>query len=106
MMHFRFKGYGYSVWFIVLGAFLVLRPIFESLTHSSEDALRRHLNAAILAASGAIIFLIAARADKKAGIDVFSRSAWTSDIMLSQHVCFSVPMRLFGVLLLLVSLFL
>jgi len=104
-MHFRFKGYGYSVWFIVIGGFLIVRPLFETFGGGSEDAMRRHINGAVLAISGALTFFIATRADRKNGIEVFSKEAWTSDLMMSEHVCFNVPMRLFGVALLVISLF-
>ena len=105
-MHLRFKGYGYTVWFIVLGAFFVFRPLFENFLHGSEETLRHDINAAVLAVSGVMTFLVGAYGDKRSGIDVFSKSAWTSDIMFSQHICFSLPMRLFGVVLMVISLFL
>lgn len=105
-MHLRFKGYGYTVWFVIIGAFFIVPPLIEANTGSSGDALRRHINAAVLSISGVVIFWIAAKADKKNGINVFSKHAWTSDITISEHMCFSIPMRLFAVLLLLISLFL
>jgi hypothetical protein len=104
-MHLRFKELGHAAWIILVGAFLVLRPLFEYFSREQEDLMKKHINGAALLVAGLLTFLIVARADKKNGIEVFSRRAWTSDLLLSQHLCFSIPMRLFGVVLIGASLF-
>src|SRR5687768_14135329 len=96
-MQFRFKGYGHTVWFIAIGAFFIVPPIIRAIFSGPEEVERKHIIGTVLALCGAIIFWIGARADSRNGVDVFSRHAWTSDLMLSEHVCFNVPMRLFGI---------
>ena len=89
---------------IVLGSFILVRPLLELFVTGPHYALRRHVDGAVLAIAGAATFWFAVRADRKNGIEVFSKRAWTSDLMVSAHVCFNMPMRLFGIALFLVSL--
>ena len=99
----KFKGYGYSVLIIVIAAFLVLRPIVERIWSAPEELLRRPVNALVLMLSGLVTLWIASIVDKRNGIDIFKKKAWISDIMESQHICFGIPMRLFGVLIFVVG---
>jgi hypothetical protein len=103
-MHFRFKGYGYLVLLVPIGGFLLFPPLVEKFLPGSEEAVRRHVNGIVLAFSGFVTFWIAAHSDKKSGIDVFARHAWTSDIMISSNICFNIPMRLFAVIMVVASL--
>jgi hypothetical protein len=52
----------------------------------------------LILSSMAMVY-IAAIQDKKTGIDIKSKSAWTTDILESQHICFYIPLRLAGLIL-------
>ena len=105
-MHIQNKGYGIAApGFVVLG-FLVLRPLIESLLGRGAAGLHHHLNAAVLAFAGVASFTLAARLDKKSGIDVFSRYAWREGFLESRHSIIYLPLRTVGVLFVLISLFL
>lgn len=106
IVHFKFKGRGYLPWFILPGVFLVLTPVYGWLRGSSALPVDEHLGAVALAITGVMSFWLAAVGDRKVGIDVFSREAWTSNLLESPHVCFNLPMRLFSLLMLVVSLLL
>jgi hypothetical protein len=105
-MQAGFKRYGYLVWPILIAAFFIIPPLIRTLSSDSEDVMRRHMNGAVLVFSGCLIFWIAARADKKNGLDVRSKYTWTSEILVSEHRCFGIPMRLVGVGLVVISVFL
>ena len=82
---------------ILCGCFLVLRPLAEAFIHEPEAALRRHLGALVFATAGVLTFCAAAVLDRRSGVDVFSKVAWTSQLMESQHIMLFQPLRLVGV---------
>ncbi len=94
----RSKGLGYAGFLILIGCFLLIRPLIEHLESSSEAMLRRHIGAAVFATAGVLTFGLAAFLDKKSGPEVFSKSAWSSEILDSQHIMLYLPLRLIGVL--------
>jgi hypothetical protein len=74
-MHFHFKGLGHSAWIILVGAFLFLRPRFEYFSHDRDNLLMKHIKGAALLLAGTITYIIAARTDKKNGIEILTHSA-------------------------------
>lgn len=68
-----------------------------------EESNRGAFLCILFALSGGITFAIGVLQDKKAGIEVFSRKAWTSEMMDSQHLFFYMPLRLVGILALVLS---
>lgn len=105
-MHIQNKGYGIAApGFVVLG-FLILRPLLESLLGRDYSGLHHHLNAAVLAFAGVASFFLAAHLDKKSGIDVFCKYAWSEGFLESKHSIVYLPLRVVGVLFVFISLFL
>ncbi|HRE79693.1 MAG TPA: hypothetical protein PLN52_01535, partial [Opitutaceae bacterium] len=70
------------------------------LTGALEEDHRGAVLGLSLMLSATIIFVVAMVGDRKSGIEVWSRRAWTSELLESQHICFHVPLRLAGVVML------
>ena len=98
-MNPRFKGLGKVIFLLPLLLAILLRMVL-----GDEDEHSRPVFLCILfALSGAITIGIGAIQDKKAGIDIFARKAWTSEVLESQHIFFYVPLRIAGLVALVVS---
>ncbi len=82
---------------------MIIRPLFESIFGRGTDSLHNQTNTVVLSISGILTFLIAARLDKKSGIDVYSKSTWKSHFFESQHIVLYLPLRVVGVVLFLTS---
>jgi hypothetical protein len=98
-MNPRFKGLGFLLLLVPVLSYIPLRAFIG-------DYEETHRSAAVsvsLAVSGALILAIAAFQDKKSGIEVWSANAWTSGLLESQHICFHIPLRLAGAILLFAS---
>lgn len=80
-------------------SYIPLRMFVESW----EESHRNLVLALDLLISGIITLAIAVTQDRKVGIEVFSRRAWTSELMESQDIFFHVPIRLAGVVMLITS---
>jgi hypothetical protein len=98
-MNPRFKGLGFFLLLVPVLLFIPIRAIAGDL----EDTHRNIVLFITLFLSGTVIFMIAAIQDKKVGISAFSRNAWTTEIMESQHICFHIPLRMAGVILVISS---
>jgi hypothetical protein len=99
-MQIRFKGYGFLLFLVPLFFLIGIRMIVGDWEES-----HRHLLIGIdLFASGFVLFEIAKRLDRKIGIEVWSRAAWTTDLFESHHLCWNLPLRLAGIILALVGL--
>jgi hypothetical protein len=94
-MRIRFKGYGFLLFLVPTLLLVIIRLVAGDL----EDSHRALLTGVDLLLSGLILFLIATRLDRKVGIEVWSRTAWTTALFESQHVCWDIPLRLVGVVL-------
>ena len=81
-------------------SYIPLRIITGGLEESHHTA----VVSMSLVVSGVVTLIIAAVQDKRAGIDVFGRPAWTTEIMESQHIFFYLPIRLVAVIFLLASI--
>lgn len=89
-MNPRFKGFGSFLIFVPVLLYIPLRALIGNW----EEVHRSAVLSIHLAISGVLLFVIAAIQDKRAGIDVWSKHAWTSGLLESQHICFHVPLRL------------
>ncbi len=98
-MNPRFKGLGFLLVLVPVLSYIPLRAIVGGW----EETHRSVVLCISLAVSGALVFAIAAIQDKKSGITAWSRSAWTSSLLESQHICFYVPLRLAGVIMIIAS---
>ncbi len=98
-MNPRFKGLGKVIFLVPLLLTILLRMIFGD----EESSNRAIYLCAIMNLTGIITFGIAVAQDKKTGIDPFSRKAWTSELLESEHIFLHLPLRLVGLLALLVS---
>jgi hypothetical protein len=98
-MNPRFKGLGFLFLLVPVLSYIPLR----ALVGDWEETHRSIVLFISLAVSGAIIFVIATIQDKKIGISTFSGRAWTSDFLVSQHICLYVPLRLGGIVFLAAS---
>ena len=99
-MNPRFKGFGFLLFLIPVLSYIPLRLIVGDWEESHHSA----VVSISLLVSCVIMFFAAASLDRKAGIDAFSRPAWTSELMESQHICFHIPLRLAAVILLIAGL--
>ena len=98
-MNPRFRGFGKALILVPVLSYIPLRAIVGQWEESHRSAVL----ALSLLVSGLITLVIAANLDKKAGIDLRSRNAWTIGLLESQHIFFYLPIRLVGVILLLAS---
>ena len=105
-MHIQNKGYGIAAPGFVIVGFLILRPALETLFGRDGPGLHGRINAAVLAFAGVASFVLAAHMDKKAGIKVLSKYAWTEGFFESRHSILYLPLRAIGILFVLISLFL
>ena len=99
-MKSEIRGFGRFLILVPVAVYLPLRFVvgeWEETHHAAIVCL-------VLAVSGALTLGIAAKLDRKAGIEVFSRHAWTKGIMESEHVFFFLPVRVVGALAILASL--
>ena len=99
-MNPRFQGFGKALILVPILSYIPLRTLvgdFEESHHALVVSLS-------LLVSGVLTLAIAAAHDKKAGIDVFSREAWSSGLMESQHIFFYLPIRVVGAILLTASI--
>lgn len=103
-MNPKFQGLGYAPLLIIIGAFLVLKPLFSSFATGSEDEIRQSTNAAVLVLSGVLTLFLTAWSDRKTETKFFSLRTWTTEIGESHDICFYVPMRIVGALLLIIGL--
>lgn len=97
-MFTRSKGLGFAGLLILIGCFMIIRPLIEHLESGPEEVLRRHVNAVVLATAGILTFGLAAYLDKKSGLEVFTKRAWTNELLESQHIMLYLPLRLVGVI--------
>jgi hypothetical protein len=86
-MNSEFRGFG---------RFLLLVPVVVNIPMRMivgpwEESHRAAIVALCLAVSGVFTVAIVAALDKKSGIDVYSRHAWTTGIMESQHIFLFLP---------------
>ena len=98
-MNPRFMGLGRALILVPVLSYIPLRAIVGDLEES-------HRNVALslsLLVSSLIILAFAAFQDKKTGIDLRSKHAWTTGLMESQHIFFYLPIRLVGAILLIAS---
>ena len=79
------------------------RWLVLNYTSTPEDLVFNKVARVALTISGVLVFVIAAYADAKDGINVRMLTTWSSEILRSQHISFSLPMRVAGVLLFLMS---
>lgn len=98
-MNSRFKGLGKVIFLVPLLLAILLR-----MFAGEEDESNRGAFLCILfALSGTVTLVIGVLQDKKTGTEAFSRKAWTSDLMESQHLFFYMPLRLVGIVALVLS---
>lgn len=81
----------------MIGAFLLISPLLSHFLTSNEGRAKFLINGWVLVVAGAVTFFIAAFADRRNGIDWKSLNSWTGRLLVSEHTCFHVPMRLFAV---------
>jgi hypothetical protein len=97
-MNPRFKGLGKVIFLVPLLLAILLRMFTEE-----EESNRGTFLCVLFALSGVITLVVGLLQDKNTGIDVFSRKAWSSELMESQHLFFYMPLRLVGILALVFS---
>ena len=95
----RTEGLGFLVFLVPPFVTIVVRIIIDSSKSGAS------LLSMVLSISGIILFAIAAIQDKKVGIDLRHRDAWTRNILESPHTFFGIPMRLIAMAYILTSLF-
>jgi hypothetical protein len=98
-MNPRFQGFGKALILVPVLSYIPLRVVLGYI----EETHRSVVLCVSLMVSAFITLVIAAVQDKKAGIDVFARHAWTGGILESQHIFFYLPIRVVGVILLIAS---
>lgn len=103
-MNPRFKGCGLLFWIVLPVSYIPLRMLLEASGNGQMKNNRPVIISLSLAVSGTVLFLVAALQDKRAGIDPLDKSAWTSQLFESQHICFHIPMRLVAAVMILASL--
>lgn len=103
-MQIQAKGYGWLVPIVVIASFLVVRPLVEVIYGRDFPEARSLINGIVLSVSGIVLFGCAAYLDRRSGINVFRRPAWTSKAFESQHTLFGMPLRLVAIILVVLSL--
>lgn len=84
-----------------LGKALILVPVLSYIplrifVGAWEESHRSAVLCLSLIVTGVVTLAIAAVQDKKAGLSMLSRDAWTTRLMESQHIFFYLPIRLVG----------
>lgn len=99
-MNPRFQGFGRFLILLPAALYIPLRMVVGQWEESHHAA----IVSLLLALTGVLTLCIAVVLDKRSGIDVFSRNAWTKGILESQHIFFYLPIRIVGGLAVLASL--
>ena len=86
------QGFGKFLMLIPVLTYVPLRVFVESW----EESHRSLVLSLVLLVSAVVTLAIAATQDRKSGLEVFSRRAWTTDLMESQHLFFHLPIRIVG----------
>jgi hypothetical protein len=98
-MNPRFQGFGRFVGVIPALSYIPLRVFLDDW----EESHRLAAASLCLLVSALITFAIAAIEDKKVGIDVFTRPAWSANLMESHHIFYYLPIRIVAVLMFIAS---
>ena len=99
-MNTRFQGFGRALIAVPVLSYIPLRFVIGDL----EDTHHALVAGISLIVSAIITLVIASVLDGRTGLNIWTKPAWTSRLLESQHIFFYVPVRLAGAVALLAGI--